>query len=134
MMSSVLCNVRPCSSAQDLFSSINAVSLLQGAKANMEYADMQNECWSEGDELGRGGNCSVHACTSAYMSGVVVKKGPLAVLAEEAEKMWRVPHPNVVRLHGIVDSDEADEHGIPIGYLAIEELDVNVAEVMDFRR
>ena len=90
---------------------------------------MQDDFQTEDDQLGQGINCSVLACHSTALAGVVLKKGPSLVLADEAKMMRLVSHPCVIRLHGTVHRDENDAD-----YLGIEELGDDLAKVMDYRR
>ena len=59
---------------------------------------MQDDFQTEDDQLGQGINCSVLACHSTALAGVVLKKGPSLVLADEAKMMRLVSHPCVIRL------------------------------------
>ena len=90
---------------------------------------MQDGFQSEDDQLGQGINCSVLAWHSTAPAGVVLKKGPSLVLADEAEMMRVVSHPCVIRLHGTVHREETGTD-----YLVIEELGDELGKVMDHRR
>ncbi len=48
---------------------------------------MQDDFRTEDDQLGQGINCSVLACHSTALAGVVLKKGPSLVLADEVKMM-----------------------------------------------
>jgi len=90
---------------------------------------MQDDFQTEDDQLGQGINCSVLACHSTALAGVVLKKGPSLVLADEAKMMRLVSHPCVIRLHGTVHREETNAD-----YLVIEELGDDLGKVMDYRR
>ena len=82
---------------------------------------MQNESWELEEELGSSMNCTVYACRSLQLPGVVLKRGVAWQLQEEARLHWLVHHPNVATLYGQLSSPDLDE-GEQVGYLALERL------------
>ncbi len=84
-----------------------------------------------GRELGKGANATVFAASHHYMPGVVLKKGRLHSLEEEAELMWKVDHPNLVRIFLKVSTTEEDPTDYsPLVYLAMERLGPSLASIM----
>ena len=91
---------------------------------NLPQPLVQGSNWSVGEELGSGSNDSVHDCVSLRLPGVVLKRGPEERMRREAGLHSKLDHPNVVRLHGVALSQELDEQGRQIAYLALERLNV----------
>ena len=92
---------------------------------------MQDDRWVIGEVLGQGANCVVYAATNPYWPGAVLKKGRLHSIREEAELMWQVDHPGLVRLFCIVTTTEEDQEGYPLAYLAMERLGPNLASLLN---
>lgn len=84
--------------------------------------DVQDDNWVLGEELGAGANCVVHAATNPFWPGVVLKKGPMLCIHQEAEQIWEVDHPNMVRAFCVVDTSDVDTARQPLACLAMERL------------
>ena len=85
-----------------------------------------------GRELGRGNNAVVLAASNVCMADVVLKKGSKVHLTEEARKLWRVPHPNLVQLFCMVSTPQLDPtDGSPQICLAMERLGPDLGSIME---
>lgn len=92
---------------------------------------MQDTDWVIGQEMGRGANAVVLAASHPCMPDVVLKKGFLDNLEAEAHKMWLAPHPNLVRMFGMVSTTEEDpSNPSPLVYLALQRLGRNLASLL----
>lgn len=84
-----------------------------------------------GPELGHGANASVLAASHPYLPGIVLKKGHLDSLEDEAHKMWLAQHPSLVRMYCKVSTSEKDpSDGSPLVYLGLERLDRTLASML----
>ena len=92
--------------------------------------DVQDDNWVIGEELGSSANCVVYAATNPFWPGLVLQKGPLHVVYQEAERMWQVDHPGMVRAFCVVNTPELDAAGDPLAYLAMERLGPNLAALL----
>ena len=91
---------------------------------------VQNDSWVIGEKLGAGGNCVVHAATNPFWPGAVLKKGPWHSIHEEAQLIWQVDHPTLVRVFCVLDTSEVDTAGEPLAYVAMERLGPSLAYLL----
>ena len=57
--------------------------------------------------------------------------GPQEIVREEAERLWQLHHPNVVRPYAYLDSQELTEKGQPAGFLVLDRLGPSLRTIMD---
>ena len=72
--------------------------------------------------LGKGCNGSVLAAASRHFPNVVLKKSDHTRIRTEAEHLWRLRHPNVIHAYAVLESQEHDNEGNRMEYLALERL------------
>ena len=85
-----------------------------------------------GRELGRGEHAVVLAAQHPLLGEVVLKKGLKSWVQDEAQKLWHVHHPNLVRLYSMVSTSEVDPTDrAPLACLALERLGPDLASIMD---
>ena len=85
-----------------------------------------------GRELGRGNNGVVLAARHPLLGNVVLKKAPQLWVEDEAQMLWHVHHPNLVRLYSRVSTTKVDPIDCtPLACLALERLGPDLACIMD---
>lgn len=83
---------------------------------------LQDKDWQLGDELGRGRNGQVFAAVNPLYPNAVLKRSHYGMIEDEADKLWQMDHPNIVRMHAFVNSDDVQPDGGPAAYLVLEQL------------
>lgn len=57
---------------------------------------------------------------NSHFPGTVLKRGRASNLRREADKLWSLHHPNIVRAHAFITCQEKDEDDFELGYLALD--------------
>lgn len=91
---------------------------------------LQDSSWVIQREVGRGGSGIVSRCTSPAYPDVVVKKGVLFRLREEARMMHMLNHPNVARAYAVLSTSETTYDDDVTGYLAMRRLGPSLANLL----
>ncbi|KAL3148099.1 Suppressor of Sensor Kinase (SLN1) [Trebouxia sp. C0009 RCD-2024] len=76
--------------------------------------------WQPRQELGRGSNGVVFGTVNSDFPGTVLKRGRALNLRHEADTLWSLHHPNIVRAHALITCQEKDEDDLELGYLALD--------------
>ena len=91
---------------------------------------MQDEEWRIGEELGHGRNGQVHAAVNPHYPNTVLKRTYAAAAEQEADKLWRLCHPNIVRLHAFLETTDVLHDGQPAAYLVLDRLGRSIASAL----
>ncbi len=83
---------------------------------------VQTDNWKLGEQLGAGRHGEVFAVTNPRFSNIVLTKGAEYMLRQEADKLWIMDHPNVVRLHALIGSQDFQPGGSRTTFLALDRL------------
>ncbi|KAL3140831.1 Suppressor of Sensor Kinase (SLN1) [Trebouxia sp. C0010 RCD-2024] len=76
--------------------------------------------WQPRQELGRGSNGVVFGTVNSEFPRTVLKRGRAQNLRHEADALWSLHHPNVVRAHAFIICQEKDEDDLELAYLALD--------------
>ncbi len=90
---------------------------------------LQHEYWKDIVPLASGANGAVFHTACTLYPHVVLKRGWQHHLWEEADKMWRCRHPNIVTLYSRIETGEVGLDGIPVAWLALQRCGPTLAAV-----
>lgn len=91
---------------------------------------VQNENLFLGMEpIGEGGNSVVFKVVNPFFANIVLKKGPKAVIEQEADMLHAVRHPNIVSLAALVTTTQTTPQGKPAAFLALQRLETPLVNV-----
>lgn len=91
---------------------------------------LQTEEWQIGDMIRQGRNGQVLAAVNPHYPNTVLKRSHYTLIEHEAEKLWRLDHPNVVRMHAFVDSTDLQPDGSPAAYMVLDRLGPSLASLL----
>ena len=83
---------------------------------------LQGPQWQIGAEIGRGTNGAVFTAVSRDLPGTVVKGALAKILQGEADKLWSLRHPNIVRAHALLTTSEQSDDQQDLAYLVLDRL------------
>ena len=83
---------------------------------------LQRPQWQRGAEIGRGSNGAVFTAVSRDLPGTVLKGALAKMLQGEADKLWSLHHPNIVRAHAFLTTSEQSDDKQDLAYLVLDRL------------
>ena len=101
-----------------------------GAAGSHPTYSLLHDCVAERSMAGHGRNGQVFAAVNPHFPNIVLKRSHFSLIEDEADKLWQMDHPNIVRMHAFVDSHEVQFDGNPAAYLMLDKLGPSLGSLL----